>query len=286
MPAALQAMVRTDHLTRLEHSYGKAGFDTLRMFMRSVPNPPDAVAFPETEEDIVAGARLVRPDRRQGDPLWRRLVGGEGHRARCRLRQGRDDLDAPHGQGAGGRCGEPGRAHPGRHLRARHRGRAARHAVHHAPLHAGLSLLDPGRLDRHALGRPLRHALHPHRRFRGEHAGRDAGRHAGDAPPARLRRRPQPRPHVHRLRGHSGHHHRGLGAAAQEADLPRLRQRALPDFYAGADAVRDITQAGPLSRQLPPARGARGAARHPVEQRGGRAGAGLRIAPTIRSTPG
>ena len=53
VPSALQAMVRTDHLTRLEHSYGKAGFDTLRMFMRSVPNPPDAVAFPESEEDIV-----------------------------------------------------------------------------------------------------------------------------------------------------------------------------------------------------------------------------------------
>ncbi len=52
VPSALQAMVRTDHLTRLEHSYGKAGFDTIRMFMRSVPNPPDAVAFPETEEDI------------------------------------------------------------------------------------------------------------------------------------------------------------------------------------------------------------------------------------------
>ncbi len=53
VPSALQSIVQTDHLTRLEHSYGKAGFDTWRMFMRSVPNPPDAVAFPETEEDIV-----------------------------------------------------------------------------------------------------------------------------------------------------------------------------------------------------------------------------------------
>src|SRR5579872_6223962 len=53
VPSALQSMVRTDHLTRLEHSYGKAGFDTWRMFMRSVPNPPDAVAFPDTEQDIV-----------------------------------------------------------------------------------------------------------------------------------------------------------------------------------------------------------------------------------------
>src|SRR5215831_17759959 len=53
VPAALRSMVHTDHLTRLEHSYGKAGFDTTRMFMRSVPNPPDAVAFPESEQDIV-----------------------------------------------------------------------------------------------------------------------------------------------------------------------------------------------------------------------------------------
>jgi alkyldihydroxyacetonephosphate synthase len=53
VPSALQAIVRTDHLTRLEHSYGKAGFDACRMFMRSVPNPPDAVAFPQGEDDVV-----------------------------------------------------------------------------------------------------------------------------------------------------------------------------------------------------------------------------------------
>ena len=71
-----------------------------------------------------ARARLVRPDRRQGDPLWRRLVGGEGHRAAGRVRQGRDDLDAPHGQDPGSRRREPGGAHPGRHLRAGDRGRS------------------------------------------------------------------------------------------------------------------------------------------------------------------
>ena len=53
VPSALQAMVRTDQLTRLEHSYGKAGFDAIRMLQRSVPNPPDAVAFPENEQDVV-----------------------------------------------------------------------------------------------------------------------------------------------------------------------------------------------------------------------------------------
>jgi alkyldihydroxyacetonephosphate synthase len=52
VPAALKAIVRSDHLTRLEHSYGKAWFDACRMFMRSVPNPPDAVAFPQSEQDI------------------------------------------------------------------------------------------------------------------------------------------------------------------------------------------------------------------------------------------
>jgi alkyldihydroxyacetonephosphate synthase len=53
VPAALRPIVRTDRLVRLEHSYGRAGFDLCRMFMRSVPNPPDAVAFPESEQDIV-----------------------------------------------------------------------------------------------------------------------------------------------------------------------------------------------------------------------------------------
>ena len=53
VPAHLQPIVRSDHLTRLEHSYGKAGFDACRMFLRSVPNPPDAVAFPADEEEIV-----------------------------------------------------------------------------------------------------------------------------------------------------------------------------------------------------------------------------------------
>ena len=38
VPDALKDIVRTDHLTRLEHSYGKAGFDTTRMFMRAVPS--------------------------------------------------------------------------------------------------------------------------------------------------------------------------------------------------------------------------------------------------------
>ncbi|MEO1282041.1 MAG: FAD-binding oxidoreductase [Pseudomonadota bacterium] len=53
IPSALKALVRTDRSTRLEHSFGKGGFDTIRMFARTVPNPPDAVAFPKNEDDLV-----------------------------------------------------------------------------------------------------------------------------------------------------------------------------------------------------------------------------------------
>ncbi len=88
--------------------------------------------------------------------------------------------------------------------------------------------------------------------------------------------RPQPRPDVHRLRGHFWDHHRGLGAPAQEADLPASASvRSATSMRA---PMRCATSPRPASiRQLPTARGARGAARNPVEQRGGRAGPGFRI---------
>ena len=38
---------------RLVHSYGKSFADLARMFMREVKTPPDVVAFPETEDEIV-----------------------------------------------------------------------------------------------------------------------------------------------------------------------------------------------------------------------------------------
>ncbi len=53
IPRALKKLVRDDQFTRLEHSYGKGSFDMMRMFARSVPNPTDAVAFPTNEKDLV-----------------------------------------------------------------------------------------------------------------------------------------------------------------------------------------------------------------------------------------
>ena len=194
------------------------------------PTRPTPSPFPRPRQDIVRLLDWCDAIGAKAIPYGGGSSVVKGIEPDAAVRQGGHDLDPPHGQGAGGRPGERGGAHPGRRLRAGDRGPAARHAVHHAPLHAGLSLLDAGRLDRHPLGRPLRHALHPHRRFRRKHAHGDSGRRHGDPPPAGLRRRPQPGPHGHRLRRHPGHHHRGLGAAAQEADLPRLGLGALQDL--------------------------------------------------------
>jgi len=52
VPAALKDMVSTEHLDRLEHCYGQMFVDVARMFARSCPNPPDAIAFPRNEQEV------------------------------------------------------------------------------------------------------------------------------------------------------------------------------------------------------------------------------------------
>ncbi|HVE04453.1 MAG TPA: FAD-binding oxidoreductase [Rhizomicrobium sp.] len=54
VPQALAPLVSTTPYDRLVHSYGKSYADIVRMFMRDVPQPPDLVAFPKSESDIVA----------------------------------------------------------------------------------------------------------------------------------------------------------------------------------------------------------------------------------------
>jgi alkyldihydroxyacetonephosphate synthase len=53
VPGALADICSTDHYARLLHSYGKSFFDSARAFARDFANPPDAVAFPRTEADVV-----------------------------------------------------------------------------------------------------------------------------------------------------------------------------------------------------------------------------------------
>ena len=52
VPAALKDIVSTAHLDRLEHCYGQMFVDVARMFARSCPNPPDAIAFPRNEQEV------------------------------------------------------------------------------------------------------------------------------------------------------------------------------------------------------------------------------------------
>jgi alkyldihydroxyacetonephosphate synthase len=54
VPQALAPLVSTTPYDRLVHSYGKSYADIVRMFMRDVRQPPDLVAFPKSETDIVA----------------------------------------------------------------------------------------------------------------------------------------------------------------------------------------------------------------------------------------
>lgn len=52
-PAALAPMFSKSTHDRLNHAYGKSYADCARMWLRSVPNPPDWVAYPEDEQAII-----------------------------------------------------------------------------------------------------------------------------------------------------------------------------------------------------------------------------------------
>ena len=51
---AVAAFTTSDHFERLLHSYGKSFFDSARAFARDFANPPDAVAIPRDEAEVVA----------------------------------------------------------------------------------------------------------------------------------------------------------------------------------------------------------------------------------------
>ena len=53
-PPSLASCFSTTPHDRLWHAYGRSFPDILRMWMRDVPNPPDLVAFPDTEDQIAA----------------------------------------------------------------------------------------------------------------------------------------------------------------------------------------------------------------------------------------
>src|SRR5689334_17223084 len=52
-PASLESLISVTPYDRLVHSLGKSFPDIVRMFMRDVRHPPDLVAFPKTERDVM-----------------------------------------------------------------------------------------------------------------------------------------------------------------------------------------------------------------------------------------
>jgi alkyldihydroxyacetonephosphate synthase len=53
-PSSLEAICSAEPYDRAAHAYGKSFRDVVRAFRREYPNPPDLVAFPRHEADIVA----------------------------------------------------------------------------------------------------------------------------------------------------------------------------------------------------------------------------------------
>lgn len=56
VPASLQTIVTADRFERASHAYGKSYRDLVRAIARDFSNPPDLVAYPETDADV---ARLL-----------------------------------------------------------------------------------------------------------------------------------------------------------------------------------------------------------------------------------
>ena len=53
LPASLREICTSDHYDRLYHTYGAGTMDVARAMRREFSNPPDVIAYPRTEQDIV-----------------------------------------------------------------------------------------------------------------------------------------------------------------------------------------------------------------------------------------
>src|ERR1700741_1393064 len=53
-PRGLDDFCSVERYERLLHSYGKSFFDSARIFARDFSNPPDVIAFPRSEAELVS----------------------------------------------------------------------------------------------------------------------------------------------------------------------------------------------------------------------------------------
>ena len=157
-----------------------------------------------------------------------------------------------------------------------------------APLPAVVRVLDARRLDRDALRRSLRDALHPHRRVRrGDCA---SSRRAGSSRRRRLPGSgagPSPDRLLLRLRGHARRDHRGVDAAAGPTDVPRVAATARFDDVRGRRRRRTRDRAErPAPGELPAHRRDRGDDHRRGRRRARTSCSSGSSRPTTRSTRG
>ena len=136
-------------------------------------------------------------------------------------------------------------AHPGRRARPRARGPAPPARPHAAALPAVVRVLDARRLDRDALRRPLRDALHAHRRLR-RVAARGHTDAASSRPAGCPARAPGPSPTASSSApkaSSASSPKRGCGCRTGRRSAPRRRSR-FPTSSAGAAAARALGQTG------------------------------------------
>jgi len=197
-------------------------------------------------------------------------------RGRPLSRRGLDRSDAS-GQSRGSGPGLARGTNSGRGVwsRARRAVEAAR--TDDSTFSAVIRILDARRMDRDAVGRAFRDAVHAYRRLRRIDPRRDSNRSGRIAPLARLGRGSQPGPDVHRFRRNSRHHHRGLDAASGSADVSRGRVGAVSKHDQGGRGDPPDFAGRAVSRELPGSRRRRGLQFRRGQRRGGRAGARIRI---------
>jgi alkyldihydroxyacetonephosphate synthase len=228
-PAALAALCSDDPADRAGHTYGKSFRDVVRALARDYANPPDVVARPRDEGDVVAlldwctSARIAAIPYGGGSSVVGGVEGPGGDAYRAWISLDLTQLDRV----VRDRPRVARRASPSRRARAGPGRSTAAARPHLAPLSAVVRILVAGRVDRHALGRALRDAVHAHRRLRRVAARRHPARRYRVAPPARFGAGPEPRSDVHRLGGDPGRHHRSVDAPPGPSDAARLGVRGV-----------------------------------------------------------
>ena len=222
-PAALAEICSTDAEDRAGHTYGKSFRDVVRALRARLRQPARRRrASRATRRDVVGAARLVRRARaRSRSPTAAarassaasRPAGGRPRAARCRSTSARLDRVLEVDRASRAARIQAGVLGPALEDQLRPHGFTLRHfpqSFEFSTLGGWIATRSGGHFA--TLYTHIDDFVESLRVVTPSGADRDA-------PPARLGRRPEPRSHVHRLRGHPRHHHRGVDAPAGPAAL-------------------------------------------------------------------